>query len=343
MNIAPPSTAPRARPRRRSLIVVSTVLLAAVWPALHAIGQGHLTAVIGPGTGSKPFPLLQQELPGLTARPNQGHDGQQFYVIARAPFRPDSVADYLNDPAYRYRRILYPAVAWMLAPHGGTALVLALVALGVGGVALSAAALTALPRAPAWLPLTVAVTPGMVAALALSLSDSLALGFTVLAFAAAAHRRWLIVVLAIVAGALTRETAVLAGVALMFAPEMPKRVRLAVLITPLLVLGAWIVWVDHALAQSAGAGAGAQFTFPLVGWLRSTDGAPGLLIGLLLALVMVAGVRHAGELSHVRVFLLLLLALMAVLADNVTESWINTSRAVIAGLPLSAWVIAARA
>jgi hypothetical protein len=333
----------RTNARRRALILLATVALAALWPALHAIAQGDLTAVIGPGTQSKPFPLLQRELPELAARNNQGHDGQQFYVMARAPFRPREVAQYLNDPTYRYRRILFSAAAWTLAPHGGTRLVVALLALGLASVALSAAALSALPRAPSWLPLVVAATPGVIVSLALSLSDALALGFTLLAFAAAAHHRWRLVVLALVAGALTRETVVLAGFALAFTPEMPARVRVAVAAVPAVALGAWVAWVDHVLAQSAGSGAAAQFSVPFLGWLNSTDTTTGIIIGLLLALVMIVGVQHAADVPHVRVYLVLLLVLMVVLADNVTESWVNTSRVAIAGLPLSVWVIAARA
>ena len=339
----PVVTARRRRVRQRSLIVAATVALSALWPAVHAVAQGDLSAVIGPGTQSNAMPLLARELPWLVVRSNAGHDGQQFYVMARAPFRPRQVAQFLNDPSYRYRRILYSAGAWALAPHGGTALLVALVALGLLGVALSAASISVLPRSPSWLPLIVAVTPGVVISLALSMSDTLALGFTLLGFAAAAHRRWRLVVLAMVAGALTRETVVLAALALALAPGMPARFRTAVVVTPVAVLGAWVIWVDRALEQSAGSGAAEQLSLPLVGWLRSGDVATGLIIGLLLAAVMVVGVRHAEGAPHVRVYLVLLLGLMAVLSEPVTASWVNTSRAVIAGLPLSAWVMTARA
>jgi hypothetical protein len=135
----------------------------------------------------------------------------------------------------------------------------------------------------------------------------------------------------------------LAALALAFAPGMPARFRAAVVVTPVAVLGAWIVWVARALEQSAGSRAADQFSLPLVGWVRATDGVAGLIIGLLLAAVMVVGVCRAADVPHVRVYLVLLLVLMAVLGEPVTESWINTSRAVIAGLPLSAWLVTARA
>ena len=146
-----------------------------------------------------------------------------------------------------------------------------------------------------------------------------------------------------VAGALTRETVVLAALALALTPGMPARFRAAVAVVPVAVLGAWVLWVDRALEQSAGSGAAEQLSFPLVGWLRSGDAAAGLAIGLLLAAVMVVGVCRADGVPHVRAYLVLLLVLMAVLAEPVTASWVNTSRAVIAGVPLSTWALTARA
>jgi hypothetical protein len=77
--------------------------------------------------------------------------------------------------------------------------------------------------------------------------------------------------------------------------------------------------------------------------VHSPDTGQGLLIGLLLALVMLAGIRRADAMPHVQVYLALLLVLMATLSPAVTVSWINTSRAVIAGLPLAAWAVTARA
>jgi hypothetical protein len=55
---------------------------------------------------------------------------------------------------------------------------------------------------------------------------------------------------------------------------------------------------------------------------------------------MAVGAWRARGALHVRVYLLVLLGLMAVLGTSVTESWINTSRSVAAGFPLAAWAIA---
>ena len=338
-----PAPAPNgtSRVRRRLLVVVATVLLASVWPTAWAVHQGDLSALVSPGATGPSLALLAREVPGLVVTPNAGHDGQQFYAIARKPFGPRETAPYLTTPSYRYRRILFPLLGWALAPHGGRRLILALAAIGLISVGLSAVALGALPGSRPWLPLVVAVTPGVVVSLMLGLSDTLALALTLLAFAAAAHRRWAVLVVALVLAALAKETAFLAAPALALAPGMPGRARLAAVAAPAIVLGGWVAWVNHAL--NASVSAESQFAGPLSGWIHSTDTAAGVAVGLLLAITIAVGAWRARGALHVRVYLLMLLALMAVLAPAITESWINTSRSVIAGLPLATWAISSRA
>jgi hypothetical protein len=334
-----PNGTPPVRPHR--LIVVATVLLASVWPTAWALRQGDLSALVAPGITGPSLELLAREVPGLVVAHNAGHDGQQFYAIARKPFGPRQTARYLTTPSYRYRRILFPLLGWAMAPHGGRRLIVALAAIGLVSVALSAASLRALPGARWWLPLVVAGTPGVVASLMLGLSDTLALALTLLAFAAAAHRRWVLLVVALVLAALAKETAFLAAPALALTPGMPARARLAAVAAPAFVLIGWIAWVNHAL--NASLSTASQFARPLSGWIHSTDGAGGLALGLLLAVTIAVGAWRAGGAPHVRAYLIVLLALMTVLAPDITESWLNTSRSVIAGVPLAAWAITAHA
>src|SRR5207237_980466 len=97
-----------------------------------------LTFVTLPASGARgpSLGVLAREVPGLVVTPNAGHDGQQFYAIARKPFRPRETARYLKDPSYRYRRILFPLVGWALAPHGGRRLILAFAAIELLSVGL---------------------------------------------------------------------------------------------------------------------------------------------------------------------------------------------------------------
>jgi hypothetical protein len=318
--------------------VAATVVLSAVWPAAWAVRHGDLSALVGQGVSGPAIELLAREVPGLVVSPNDGHDGQQFYAIARKPFGPKETARHLTTPSYRYRRILYPLLGWMLAPHGGRALITAFLAIGLMSVALSAASLRALPRAPTWLPLVVVVTPGMMASLMLGLSDSLALALTLLAFAAVTRQRWTLMIVAVVLATLAKETAVLAAPALALVPGMPRWTRIAVLAAPAIALGGWAAWVNNEL--NASLSTASQFARPLSGWINSTDSATGLMLGGLLAVTMAVGAWRARGARHVRVYLLVLLGLMAVLGTSVTESWINTSRSVAAGFPLAAWAIA---
>jgi hypothetical protein len=335
---APNGTSPV---RRHLLVVVATVLLASIWPTAWAVRQGDLSALVSPGVTGPSLALLAREVPGLVVGHNAGHDGQQFYAIARKPFGPRETARYLTTPSYRYRRILFPLLGWALAPHGGRRLIVALAAVGLLSVALSAAALSALPGARRWLPLVVAVTPGVIVSLMLGLSDTLALALTLVAFAAAAHRRWTLVIVTLVLAALAKETAFLAAPALALTPRMPVRARLAAVAAPAAVLIGWVAWVNHELHASVSTAG--QFARPLSGWINSTDSATGLVLALLLAVTIAVGAWRAGGAPHVRAYLIVLLALMAVLAPDVTESWINTSRSVIAGLPLAAWAVTANA
>lgn len=325
------------RAMRRLAMITLAVALAAVWPVYRSVENHSFTAIIGAGVAGPSAPLLAREVPDLVATNNAGHDGQQFYAVARAPFDPPRSAPFLDTPTYRYRRILMPAVAWIVAPHGGARLIAALMVIGLLGVALGAAALSFFPGAPWWLAPVVALTPGVIVSTGLTLGDSLALGFTLLAFAAALRHRPALAVAALTAGALTRETVVLAGFALALTPGLTRVWRVAYVCVPTVILLAWMVWESHALGLSISSGSADQFTFPLVGWLRSGSEGIGLVIGVLLAATLVVGIVRTSDEVGVCAYLVVLLLLLSTLSSDVTVSWVNTTRAVIAGLPLAAW------
>lgn len=60
----------------------------------------------------------------------EGYDGQFVYFIARDP-NPESVAELLDAPAYRYQRILLPIIARLLSFGNETLLPWALIFIGV--------------------------------------------------------------------------------------------------------------------------------------------------------------------------------------------------------------------
>jgi len=347
MNPSPPLP---ARPERQCttqrgvtvVMVLLAVALAALWPLGWARSNGGVQALLGAGGGSTARPVIDREIPGAVRFPSLGHDGQQFYVVARHPFEPKAGAPLLDSPAYRYRRILFPALAGAAAPNGGEQLIWAMLGLSLIGVALGAWAVSRYPDAPVWLPLVVGLTPGVGVALSLSLSDALATGLALAAVAGALRHRWAWMTAALVAGALTRETLLLVAFGLIFTTAMPTRWRIAALAAPALAIGSWSLWSAHAIGGSAAKGA-AQFSFPLVGWLQSPSRPPGLVLGLGLMVAMVVGSLHTWRSDRgVAVVLALHAALMACLATDVTVSWLNTTRVAAPVTALAVWAIVAR-
>ena len=151
--------------RRPALILLATVALAAIWPLAWVWEGGDVTALLGIGSSGPARALLEHEVGHGTEFLSKGHDGQQFYAVARHPLDPKTAAPFLDEPAYRYRRILFPALAWVVAPHGGRVMAYAFAGISLLGVGLGAWALLRRPGAPPWLPLALAANPGIIAAL----------------------------------------------------------------------------------------------------------------------------------------------------------------------------------
>lgn len=68
------------------------------------------------GTGWEPTGWLElgDRISGGASEGAEGYDGQFFYYIALDP-DPSSVSAKLDDPAYRYQRILYPLIASLVS------------------------------------------------------------------------------------------------------------------------------------------------------------------------------------------------------------------------------------
>ena len=105
-----------------------------------------------------------------------GYDGQFAYYIARDPA---GGWQYCDVPAYRYQRILYPLLAWALAPGRPSGVGWTLVALNVvalaGGTYLTER-LLASHGVSRWYALAYGLYGGLVAGLRLDLTEPLACG-----------------------------------------------------------------------------------------------------------------------------------------------------------------------
>lgn len=342
MDIAASAPVAPPRPHLTVVVVLAAVALASLWPLAWARSNGGVDALLGAGADSTARPLIDHEVPGAVRFASLGHDGQQFYVVARHRFDPAAAAPLLDAPAYRMRRIGLPAVAGTLAPDGGRRLIWAMLGVSLAGVALGAWAVSRFPDAPPWLPLVVGVTPGVGVALALSLGDALATGLALAAVAAALRRRWAWMTVALVAGALTRETLLLVALGLVFTAGMPRRWRVAAVALPTLAIGSWAAWSTAQIGQSSLEGA-AQVSLPLLGWVQSTSSPRGVALGLGLLVLLAVGAVHTWRTDRgVSAVLGLYAALMACLATDVTVSWLNTTRVAAPVTALAVWAVVAR-
>jgi hypothetical protein len=196
---------------------------------------------------------------GLFVFPNShGYDGQFFYRLALDPFT-STRTDFgvtLDNPAYRQRRILVPALAW-LASFGDSSrvpsalLILNLVALALAGWAGGAYA-RSLGRHALW-GLAFALYPGFLLSTARDLAEVVAVVLALAAFLALRARRFALATAALTLASFARETTLLfaLGVAIVGVLESATRAKrtvpLFVWIVPIGLQGAWqaalsVVW-----------------------------------------------------------------------------------------------------
>lgn len=183
--------------------------------------------------------------PGVLARQGYGHDGKEFWAIARDPALAGGreLAGHLDRPAYRAQRILYPLLAapWRLAGERALLwglLLTNLVAIGVGGYAASRLALEL--GGPAWVGLAFALNPAMGVTVDHDGCDAVALAALVWSILLLRQSRlaWGVAVAA--AAALAKEASLLSigGMAVLAAP-LGARSRAALALVPAGVAGLW--------------------------------------------------------------------------------------------------------
>jgi hypothetical protein len=264
----------------------------------------------------------------------EGYDGQFAYQIA---LRPLAAVSYLDVPAYRYQRILYPMVARLLALGRPGWIPWALILVNIAAIGLGTWATERLLMdlgASRWYALAYGLYGGQLLALRTDLNEPLAQALVMVAMLAwAKERRWL-AVLAFSAAALAKETALvfLAAYILYTLHRRAWRwsVALAASAIPfaLYQLLLWR-WLGDFGVGSGGAGATPFSLVPLGGWLEiaGVDLNAFLVISLIVVpmsvLPAIAGSVLSGRdlvrgESHPFLFSLLLHSVMIVLLPNST-------------------------
>jgi len=225
-----------------ALVGATVVLLLICWD-LNKTGVNVMN-LIQPGHQGPSHAAFEHDFPNAYFPDGEGHDGQQFYAVARNPLHPTEVAaDLGQNPRYRLQRILFPALAWVLHPSGGgygliTALLIVGAAAVVGG-GVAAGALSVTLGGPPWGALAFALMPGVYFGARITTADGLAMALVLGALVLSLRERWIWAIVLGIAAVLAREVSIvpLIGLALW------RRDQAGVLLVagPLAVAGAWFV------------------------------------------------------------------------------------------------------
>lgn len=267
--IAPGLPTPWRRIVHLALLATLTMVLVVLWDVNRT--GAHPANLLQGGTNGPSYALLHQDFPEIEVPTGLGLDGQQYYAMARSPLHLDDAAVSLDRPVYRWQRPLFPWLARVVHPAGGggAGLVAALFVVGVAALLLGGVAAGALSTALGGRPWPAAVfplLPGAYMSLRVTMADSLALALVLAALALAAHRRAALAVLVGCLAVLARETSVLVFVGWALARRTRRDTALAVV--PLVVGGAWAVWLRVTLPATPGDGVN-ELGLPFVGVARA--------------------------------------------------------------------------
>jgi hypothetical protein len=150
---------------------------------------------------------------------SSGYDGQAYYRLALEPWtaKANDHGIWLDNPAYRQQRILYPVLAWLLSLGRPALVPAALIAVNFLALCLIAGVGAALAHSfqrPSWWGALPALCPGFVVTLALDLTEIVELTLVLVGVWLLLRQRHVGAALCLTLAVLTRESALLVPVAL---------------------------------------------------------------------------------------------------------------------------------
>lgn len=293
---------------RRHRLILVTLLIAVLLVAggiLHLLFgwfNGNITGFFWLGDRLPLSPFLAHPQPIIHDNV-AGYDGQFFLALALDPSlsHPGTLAA-LDNPAYRYGRIGYPGLGYLLGVGQARLIPYALVVLnglGLAGLATLGAIqwprLPLSPRPRPWHGLLPLVVPGLWISLGLSTADLLAAMLLVASLLALQHNRDWLAVLGLGLCCLVRETfgatVLLLGVFLFLRQRQRTALRLQLSLIPVLL---WQGWVRLTVEQGT-SGVSESLTLPFLGLISTLGALPAaglstttLFQGYCLALLLLA-------------------------------------------------------
>ncbi|HEX7097885.1 MAG TPA: hypothetical protein VF377_01485 [Acidimicrobiia bacterium] len=273
--------------------------------------------------------------------PALGHDGKFFFMQAMDPFylEPGKHAAFLDRPAYRAQRMLYPTLASLGGLLDSRGVQWGLVIVNVLALCIGTyftARVAQLMGGPAWLGLAFALNPGLLSEIAIDGGGVVATaGLMAGVFGILRRNTWW-AVLGFTAGALARETMILAAVGVIgFQIWKQKKLPGWPWALPFAAVGCW--WVFLRLRLEEGLGQDLQAVdLPLVGfvkamrrWMTGADLALDMALGLLiLAVCVVVLYRALTRPTVLGASVAGLAALALLMSEPVWYRYFDSSRAV---------------
>ncbi len=258
--------------KRRCPLLIVTALSAAVISSVllwnYALAfQGDILGFYRIGTVLPHSPYVTPSQ-GVLAEGEVGYDGQLFLSIALDPSlaNPQTVAS-LDNPRYRYRRILFPGLGYLLSLGHHRVIPFALVLINIACLVALVVVIGRILKArqqPVWCALFVLGIPGLWCSLLLTTSDLLAALLLALSLAAYMSKRYKVLALCYGLAALTHET-MLVVIGSLAIPLLARRQwRDAVtLLTGCIPALVWNVFVLlHIPSDGSSSGIVENFAFP---------------------------------------------------------------------------------
>ena len=259
-------------------LITLLAALAFVLGRLHDWAKGHISRFILVG---RHFATPAQLPHGIAVSPTYGYDGQFFYRLALDPLNMHATAYGITmDHPYRYMRIGYPALTWLVSLGQHVLVPVMLVAVNVAAVSALGWLGGVIARQAGRHALAGLLLPtyfGIITSLSRDTAEPLAAACLIAGLLAVRARRPVLASLLLVYGVLTRETVMVAvaAIAVVRVTGLLRRQRAARFgrddlpwLLPTVAFFAWQVVVkaatgSFALLTDSGRNAGKPFIAPL--------------------------------------------------------------------------------
>ena len=275
---APPSRSLASRTNRPAVaaVIATVAALAFALARWQTWARGRISAFILVG---RHFATPAKLPHGIPVQPTYGYDGQFFYRLALNPLNFHATAYGITmDHPYRYMRIGYPALTWLVSLGQHFLVPVMLVAVNIaaiGALGYLGALFAAAGGRHALAGLLLPGYFGLITSLSRDTAEPLAAAFLLAGLLAIRARRPVLAAALLAYGALTRETVMVAVAAIAIMRIIgilrrrarPGRDDLA-WVVPSVAFAAWQVVVKAAtgslpLLSDGGRNAGAPFIAPL--------------------------------------------------------------------------------